>query len=225
MAMVRFRTTDGVHLDGDLREAEGRPRGTAVLCHAHPNFGGSKDHPVLWAIRNHLAAARGLRVLAFNFRGTMGSGGTRGGGVDEVADVDAAIARVREGTDGPTIVVGWSFGANVALRHTVGDDRVGALALVALPLGPGAVSDLPSPPAPDVLSGLAIPVLLVAGSLDRLTSVNELQAVADRIPRGRLLLLPGTGHYFEKREGELAEAIGEFVEPVLAASPRGRTAQ
>jgi alpha/beta superfamily hydrolase len=215
MATVRFRTSDGVLLEGELREAEGTPRGTAVLCHAHPSFGGSKDHPVLWAIRNHLAARRQLTVLAFNFRGTMGSEGTHGSGAAEVADVDAAITRVRAAVDGPTVVVGWSFGANVALRHAVRDERVAALALVALPLGPGAVSDLPPPPGPEDLRRLPIPVLFVAGSLDRLTSVNELQALTDRIPLARFLLLPGTGHYFERREAELAGIIGDFVGPVL----------
>jgi uncharacterized protein len=215
MATVRFRTSDGVLLEGELRPAEGTPNGTAVLCHAHPSFGGSKDHPVLWAIRNHLAVRRGLHVLAFNFRGTMGSEGTHGGGQPELADVDGAITRVREEGDGPTAVVGWSFGANVALRHAVRDDRVAALTLVALPLGPGAVSDLPPPPPAEALQRLRAPVLLVGGSLDRLTSVNELQALADRIPRARLLVLPGTGHYFERREAELAEAIGDFVGSVL----------
>ncbi|HEV8571544.1 MAG TPA: alpha/beta fold hydrolase [Actinomycetota bacterium] len=214
MTTIRFRTPDGVLLEGDLREADGPARGTAVICHAHPSFGGSKDHPVLWAIRNDLAARRGLHVLAFNFRGTMGSEGSHGGGILELADVDAAVTRIREEAEGPTVVAGWSFGASVALRHAVNDARVAALALVALPVGPGAVTDLPPPP-PEDLERLTAPVLFVVGSLDRLTSVNDLQALVDRTPRAELLILPGTGHYFERREAELAAAVGEFLEPVL----------
>jgi alpha/beta superfamily hydrolase len=214
MAKVTLRTADGVLLEGELRQPDGPPRGAAALCHAHPLFGGSKDHPVLWAIRNHLAARRGLHVLSFNFRGTMGSEGSHGGGVAELADVDAAVTRVRREAEGPTVLVGWSFGASVALRHTVRDPRIAALALVALPVGPDSVTDLP-PPAPEDLAKLNAPVLFVVGSLDRLTSVNDLQALADRTPRAQVLVLPGTGHYFERREGELAEATGEFVEPVL----------
>lgn len=216
MATVRFRTSDGVLLEGDLREADGDARGTAVLCHAHPSFGGSKDHPVLWALRNQLAARRRLHVLAFNFRGTMGSEGSHGGGTAELADVDAAITRVGEEADGPTVVAAWSFGASVAFRHAVRDPRIAALALVAMPAGPDTVTDLP-PPAPEDLRRLAAPVLLVVGSLDRLTSVNELQALAGRLPQGSLMVMPGTGHYFERREAEFAQVIGEFVEPVLAA--------
>src|SRR5918996_956672 len=135
MTMVRFPTADGLELEGELRTADGVPRGTAVLCHAHPRHGGSKDHPVLWAIRNDLAAKRGRTVLAFNFRGIMGSEGTYGGGEAELADAAAAVDRVRQEAPGPTVMAGWSFGAWVAFRHAVSDRRVPALVLLGIPLG------------------------------------------------------------------------------------------
>ena len=114
MEPIRFLTENGLSIEGELRLPEGPIRATAVICHAHPRHGGSKDHPVLWAIRNELAH-RGFAVLALNFRGTMGSDGAFGGGRTEVRDVAAAIARVRDESDGPTLVCGWSFGANVAV--------------------------------------------------------------------------------------------------------------
>src|SRR5581483_205596 len=83
---VRFSTDDGVSLEGEIRRPQGEPRGSVVLCHALPRRGGSKDHPLLWAIRNALAGS-GLTALAFNFRGVMRSGGTFGGGRSEVDDV------------------------------------------------------------------------------------------------------------------------------------------
>jgi uncharacterized protein len=131
MEAVTFSTDDGVRLEGELRLPDGEVRGSAVICHPHPQHGGSKDHPILWALRNELASRRGLAVLAFNFRGVMGSGGAYGGGHDELDDVHAAITRVRDEAPGlPTIVCGWSFGANVALRE--GDRR---------PSGAGARAD------------------------------------------------------------------------------------
>src|SRR6186997_2565330 len=92
---MTFTTEDGVRLEGELRLPDEAPRASAVLCHPHPRHGGSKDHPILWALRNELAGTRGLAVLGFNFRGNMGSEGTYGGGRDEVRDVRAAIERVR----------------------------------------------------------------------------------------------------------------------------------
>ena len=62
------------------------------------------------------------------------------------ATCEQRSASVRERTDGPTLVFGWSFGASVALREAFEDERVGALALFGLPLRP---NDLAAPAAPD----------------------------------------------------------------------------
>ena len=80
---IRFETSDGLSLEGEIRTPDGEPRGSAVICHPHPLGGGSKDHPILWAMRNELAR-RGFAVISFNFRGVMGSEGESGCGEAEV---------------------------------------------------------------------------------------------------------------------------------------------
>jgi alpha/beta superfamily hydrolase len=215
MRSIRFATEDGHSLQGDLRLPDGAPLGSAVIAHAHPRHGGSKDHPVLWAVRNDLVS-RGLAVLAFNFRGTMGSGGTFGGGRTETRDVAAAIARVREESDGPTIVCGWSFGAGVALREALDDPRVSALALIGLPLDHDL--DLPETPAPTELRLLRRPVLLLAGEHDRYAPRASLERVRDALPDAELSIVPGTDHYLWRRESEAAAIVGSFAERVLDRS-------
>ncbi len=215
MTSIRFVTADGLGLEGELRPADD-PRGTSVLCHPHPRHGGSKDHPILWAIRNDLAARRGLTVLAFNFRGIMGSEGSYGGGEAELADVAAAVDRVREEATGPTVVVGWSFGAWVALRHAVGDDRIAALALVGIPLAGDVAARRPLPSLGE-LETLRIPVLLVAGDADPFSPVPDLRNLAGWIPRADTMILENTDHFFGRRERELAERIGGWIDGALAA--------
>src|SRR5437667_4763181 len=112
MEPVTFTTEDGIRLEGELRMPDGAARGAAVLCHPHPRHGGSKDHPLLWAIRIGLAS-RGFVVLSFNFRGVMGSEGEYGGGEQEVADVEAAVGLARSEAEGPMLGCGGSFGATV----------------------------------------------------------------------------------------------------------------
>jgi len=202
-------TADGVSLDAELRRPEGEPRGTAVICHPHPLHGGSKDHPLLWNIRNDLAG-RGFVVLGFNFRGVMGSEGEHRGGVDEIEDVRAAIGRVREEAPGPTVVAGWSFGANVALREAVDDERAAALALIGFPVNDPL--GLPPPPGRDELAAFDRPVLFVSGEADQFSPVPDLNRLARRLPRGEVVILPNTDHFFWKREKEVATLIGEFVE-------------
>ena len=210
MDALTFRTEDGLTLEGELR-VDGVARGSAVICHPHPLHGGSKDHPVLWAVRIELAR-RGFAVLTFNFRGVMGSEGSHGGGIPECNDARAAIGRVREESQGPTLVCGWSFGASVALREAVDDERVGALAVLGFPL----VSSLPlgmAPlPEPAQLSRFGRPVLFVSGDADPYSPVSELRELAARFDDATVEIMSGTDHFFPKREREAAALVGSFAE-------------
>ncbi len=66
------------------------PRG-AVVCHPHPQYGGSMYNNVVEAA---LAAlwGRGFATLRFNFRGVGESEGSYGGGEGEALDAVAAAA-------------------------------------------------------------------------------------------------------------------------------------
>lgn len=214
MEPLRFATEDGVSLEGELRRPEAGPRGSAVICHAHPRHGGSKDHPILWAIRNELAR-RGLVVLAFNFRGTMRSAGTHGGGRSETKDVAAAIGRVREETEDPTVVVGWSFGANVALREALEDERVASLALVGLPLEHEL--DIPELPSPSELRLFRRPVLLLAGEHDEYAPQPRVRELAAWFADAEVVIVPGTDHYLWRHERDAAETVGAFAERLLGS--------
>ena len=216
--LIRFPSAGGITLEGELRHPDGPARGTAVLSHPDPRHGGSKDHPLLWAIRNDLASARGLVVLAFNFRGVMGSEGERTNGVEEPDDVFAAIARVREEAPGPTVAAGWSFGANVALRAAARDERIARLALVGMPLGEAA--EMVPPLDDETLARVTIPVLLVAGDGDPFCPVGEAEAVASRLPDARVDVVEGGDHYFPKREREVAELVGAFLGGAVAQPER-----
>jgi uncharacterized protein len=210
---VSFLTEDGTTLEGELRLPDETPRGTAVLCHAHPRHGGSKDHPVLWAVRNELAGKRGFATLGFNFRGTMGSGGEHGGGRDEVLDVRAALDAVQRRASGPTLVFGWSFGANVALREAFEDDRVNGLALFGLPLRPSDV-ELPPLPEPGDLRILARPLLFLAGEHDEYCPADELRAYANG--HAEVVIVEGADHYLSRRERDAAAIVGDFADRIAA---------
>jgi alpha/beta superfamily hydrolase len=212
---VTFTTSDGVLLEGELRMPDQAPRGSAVICHAHPRHGGSKDHPVLWAIRNELAGKRGFATLGFNFRGIMGSTGEFGGGHDEIEDVRAAIGTVRQRSVGPTLVVGWSFGANVALREAFDDDRVAALALVGLPLRPNDVR-LPPLPSHDELRQLQRPLLFLTGEHDEYCPADELRAYGEGV--ADVMIMDDTNHYLWRRERAASTIVGDFIDRLFAAS-------
>ena len=214
MEAVTFTVEDGVRLEGELRVDVEHPRAGAVICHPHPKEGGSKDHPILWALRNALAARMGMAALAFNFRGVMGSEGTYGGGWDEVKDARAALAFVRgRAPSTQTLLAGWSFGANVAIRTVGGGEHVSALTLIGIPLEPGDLT-LPALPDPRALRTQAPPTLFVAGDRDPFCPAERLREYA-AAGGADCLVVENTDHYFWRRERELAAAICDWAETAL----------
>jgi hypothetical protein len=205
---IRFETSDGLSLEGELRRPTGEPVASAIICHPHPLQGGSKDHPILWAIRNALAH-RGFEVLSFNYRGVMGSEGEYGGGVGETLDARAALDRVRKEVEGPSVVTGVSFGADVALRLALEDDRVAVLALV------GFVEEYAERPAfasTEQLAAFGRPVLLLSGERDRFSTPEAIRAIAERFPNAKAAIVEDADHLFFRREREAAAVVGDFAE-------------
>ena len=112
-----------------------------------------------------------------------------------------------EDAAGPTIVCGWSFGANVALREALTDERVGALALIGLPLEPADI-EIPPTPGPSELRTFARPTLLLAGEGDVYCPRPRLEALARTMPKAEVVIVPGTDHFLWRREKEVAETVG-----------------
>jgi alpha/beta superfamily hydrolase len=131
---IELHTVDGVTLVGELARPPRRdPVATLVCLHPLPTHGGMMDSHLLRKAAWRLPALAGLAVLRFNTRGTSSVRGTSGGAFDaggaERYDVAAAIEHA-EFADLPAIwLLGWSFGADLVLRHGCHAAVVGALLL------------------------------------------------------------------------------------------------
>jgi pimeloyl-ACP methyl ester carboxylesterase len=114
-------------------------------------------------------------------------------------------------------VCGWSFGANVALREALSDDRAGALALIGLPLEPADV-EIPPTPGPSELRAFARPTLLLAGEGDVYCPRPRLESLARTMPNAELVIVPGTDHFLWHREKAVAETVGSFAVRTLVSA-------
>jgi alpha/beta superfamily hydrolase len=132
---LALRTGDGLVLEAELAVPERRdadPRAAIVLCHPHPEYGGTMRSIVISVLFEALPRA-GYPCLRFNFRGVEGSAGAYAEGVDEPLDIVAGIDSIATEVPGPPIVlVAWSFGADMALQIT--DARVAGWVGIAPPL-------------------------------------------------------------------------------------------
>lgn len=65
---------------------------------------------------------------------------------------------------------------------------------------------------PDSLAGIAVPVLLIAGSQDRMTPAKAAKALLDAIPGARLVGIEGSGHaLMAERPDAVLDALRAFL--------------
>src|SRR3989344_2015888 len=97
-------------------ETERKPTATAVICHPHPQHGGTMHNKVVTTLARAFEMA-GARSVRFNFRGVGRSEGVFGDSVGETEDAIAVLEWVRERRpDDELWLAGFSFGAAIALR-------------------------------------------------------------------------------------------------------------
>jgi len=176
-----------------------RSLAAAVLCHPHPQYGGSMHDPVLAAVETALLAAS-TATLRFNFRGVGGSDGSYSGGEGELADLQAVVAWLREcHQPSRLLLAGYSFGAAVVWRGLPGlkPDRVLLLA------PPVSVMDF-EPGAP------GIPVDVFAGDRDDYVDADGLKVLSG----ASVHMLSGADHFFSG----CLEALQQRVSAVLASA-------
>src|SRR5271165_4822972 len=82
-------------LEALLEEPEDRePTEAALVCHPHPQYGGTMHNKVVYRIARGLRRA-GAVVLRFNYRGVNLSEGSYDHGTGEVEDARAALDLLR----------------------------------------------------------------------------------------------------------------------------------
>jgi uncharacterized protein len=160
------------------------PRGVAVLCHPHPQHGGTLDNKVAQTLARAFVQL-GYRAVRFNFRGVGASAGAWDHGQGEVDDALAVIAAFREPAL-PLALGGFSFGAYVASQ-----------AAARLPEGARAERLVLVGPAVRNFEMAAVPpdTLVVHGEVDDVVALSDVLDWA----RPQVLpvtVVPGTGHFF-----------------------------
>lgn len=213
---MTFTTADGRSLHGDLVRPEGEPVGAAIVCHPHPAGGGTMDSWMIPVIQRALVG-EGWLALRFDFRGVRGSEGSPGDGTDEVRDVAAALDLVTREVDGPVLLAGWSFGANVSLRAALEDERVDGWLGVGTVLGGGELG-LPEIDA-SAVAGWARPVRFVHGSVDAITPLAAIRELVDAAGLGPdvLHVVEGGDHFLAPYGDVLRQQARELAGQVREA--------
>ena len=183
---------------------DGAPLGVAVICHPHPQHGGTFDNKVVQTLAR-VFVQLGWRSVRFNFRGVGASEGAWDEGRGEVDDALAVVAaQTVDGIAPPLVLAGFSFGGYVAAEvasRLPESARPKRLVLV----GPSTEKQvMPAvPPGTVVIHGETDDVVPLSATLD--------WARPQALP---VIVFPGVGHFFH---GQLA-----LLKNVLLQQLQGR---
>jgi uncharacterized protein len=207
---VDFVTADGLTLVGELAVPEGRePVATAIFLHPLPTAGGFMDSHVIRKASNRLPALASMATLRFNFRGVTSPRGTSEGefgeAIAEAHDLDAALAEVeRQGLPTP-VLVGWSFGTEVILKHAPRHrGRFAGAVLLAPPLHRTTPDEL------TVWQDLSEPLVAVIPEHDMFLPPEPARKKFAVVPRTHIVEVTGAKHLFVG-ESYTREALTEIV--------------
>lgn len=170
-------------LECAIEAPPGTARGLAVICHPHPQHGGTMDNKVVTTLARAFVLC-GWRALRFNFRGVGGSGGVWDEGRGEVDDALAVVAACREPGEAIALA-GFSFGAFVA-SHAAAALSPEHVVLV----GPASESFTVAPVQPGslVIHGEADETVPLAATLDWARPQSQ-----------PVVVVPGGDHFFHGR--------------------------
>jgi alpha/beta superfamily hydrolase len=163
----------------------GSPRGLAVVCHPHPQHGGTLDNKVVQTLARAFVQL-GYTALRFNFRGVGASQGSWAEGPGEIDDALAVVGAFRV-AGRPLLLAGFSFGAYVASNAAARLAADGAAAERLVLIAPAA--------SRFDMAGVPPDTLVVHGESD---DVVPLAAVFDwaRPQSLPVTVVPGAGHFF-----------------------------
>ncbi|MFY8041883.1 MAG: alpha/beta hydrolase [Rhodoferax sp.] len=180
------------------------PRGTAVIAHPHPLFGGTMDNKVVQTIARAFVQS-GWRAVRFNFRGVGSSEGAYDEGRGELQDLLALVAH--SAPEGVLALAGFSFGAFVT-SHAVAALAARDVSAVVL-VGTAASRFTVAPIDPELHER----TLVLHGEADDTVPLPDAMAWA-RPQSLPITVVPGGGHFFHGQLPLLRSLVARHLRTV-----------
>lgn len=184
------------------------PDGVAVVCHPHPQGGGTLHNKVVFRAARGLEAAN-VATLRFNFRGVGSSAGQHDQGEGEQDDFNAALNWITKKHPGKTVFAGgFSFGAWVASRAGWETPIVDALFLIGTPVNKYDFG---------YLRHCEKPMLFLHGTQDEHGDANKLEALAQQVRNAETVIVTGADHFFSKQIDAVEETMRTWAREIIEA--------
>jgi alpha/beta superfamily hydrolase len=188
-------------LEALLEEPDQSAIGIALVCHPHPQHGGTMHNKVVYRV------AKGLRrsghvVMRFNYRGVNLSEGEYAHGEGELADARIALDVLLSRYPAlPLTLAGFSFGSRIALRMGCAPDRLAARRVIAVGF-PTVYKDR------SFLEGCTVPRIFIQSTRDQYGPVEELRPLVEALPEPKQMIwIDAQDHFFAGALEQLEESV------------------
>jgi alpha/beta superfamily hydrolase len=209
---------EGLRLEGRLAAPE-KATLAAVLCHPHPQYGGSMDNNVIDALAAALER-RGVATLRFNFRGVGRSQGSYDRGEGELSDAAAALdwLQGQNATAAHCWIAGFSFGAWIGMQLLMRRPEIDAFISVAPPANIYDFGFL----APCPSSGM-----IIQGAADKIVPLDAVQKLVTKLNHQKGIkidhrIIDKADHFFSNHIDELTTNVEKHLTPQRRKTGRTR---
>jgi alpha/beta superfamily hydrolase len=180
-------------------------RQAVVICHPHPQFGGTMHNKVVYRMARGMRRA-GAVAMRFNYRGVNMSEGTYDNGVGELEDARAALDFLRSRyPDLPFSLAGFSFGSRIILK--LGCVIPGAARLIAVGFPAGD-------PASRTLGACEIPRVFIQSTNDEFGPRDAMESYFAALAGLKELI------WVEARDHFFAGGLDQFEHAVFEVASR-----
>ncbi len=175
------------------------PIEAAVVCHPHPQYGGTMHNKVVYRLARGLRRA-GAVVLRFNYRGVNLSEGVYDYGIGETEDARSALSLLLSRYPNlPFTLAGFSFGSRVALR--LGCQNIGARRVIAAGF-PTRMRDT------SFVAGCTVPRIFIQSTNDEFGPLDEWKPFIERLPEPKqTIIIEAADHFFTGALQQLEDAV------------------
>ena len=171
----------------DVQTVAGSPL-AAVLLHPHPDFGGDRFNHVVDALYRSLPG-HGISVVRFDF-----------GSSEWAVAVNETVAAIDAAPEGAVTLVGYSYGADVALG--VDDPRVRGWFLVAPPLAVTDSSTVAADPRPK---------FLLVPEHDQYSSPDRARRKSATWTNATVAVVPSADHFLVGNSDAVVKAVNAWL--------------
>ena len=207
MPEVIFPGPEG-RLEGRYHPQPGRDAPIALILHPHPQYGGTMNNPVTYAL-HYAFRDLGFTVMRFNFRGVGRSQGEFDQGIGELSDAAAALDYLQAQNPNARAcwVAGFSFGAWIAMQLLMRRPEINGFISAAPPANMYDFSFL----APCPSSGL-----IIHGAADRIVPGDDVNRLAQKLKAQRGITITHQtvaegNHFFEPVLDTMIGSVKEYV--------------